>query len=142
MEEPFYTIRKVHAIRRQVDALGLETPDEFWRLSLPKLQQYCNGCGAESMPEYQRKVLTIALAMYEAAFFVHDAAYELMEDREAADQMLLRNMRKIVRYHFGTFWWLKRKAWIERLTIIPLVYGIVALAGGKAHEEAQKDGGA
>lgn len=139
---PFYTIEEVSAIRRQVEALGLETPEGFWRLSLKTLQRYCNGCGADAMPEYQRRVLTAALSMYEAAFFVHDVCYELMTDRAEADKMLLRNMRKIVKYHFGTFWFLKRSAWIERLAVIPPVYGIVALAGGKAHSEAQKDGGA
>ncbi len=135
----FYTLEEIDRLRKQVEALGLEVPDGFRQMSPLQLQQECNGCGAESMPEKQRRVLTAALAMYEAAFFVHDAAYALIGKGEA-DDMMYRNMVKIVRYNFGTFWWLKKSALIERFTIIPAVYGIVAVGGDDAYEAAQKDG--
>jgi hypothetical protein len=137
---PFYTVQKINALRRQVEALGLEVPEGYWRISLTQLQRICNGCGPERWSDIKRKALTIALARYEAAFFVHDICYEFMKDRDEADQMLLRNMKHIFRRDFGTFWWLKKTAWIERFTIIPLIYGAVALGGDEAHEEAQKGG--
>jgi hypothetical protein len=142
-EEPFYTIQRIDALRRTVEFYGLEVPDEFWRLSLTKLQKYCNGCGPERWSEIKRKALTAALSRYEAAFFIHDVCYEIMSDREEADRMLLRNMKHIFRRDFGTFWRLKKTGWLERCTIIPAVYGAVALAGDDAYAEAQKeDGGA
>lgn len=139
--EPFYTIQRIDALRRQVEYYGLEVPLEFWSLSLPKLQKYCNGAGPERWSEIKRKALTIALSRYEVAFFVHDVCYELMGDRQAADDMLLRNMKMIFRRDFGTFWWLKKTAWAERLTVIPAVYAAVALGGDEAHQEAQKNDG-
>lgn len=142
MTEPFYTIQRVNALRRQVEYYGLEVPLEFWRLSLPKLQKYCNGCGPESWSNGKRKALTAALSRYEAAFFVHDVCYELMADRDEADRMLLRNMLIIFRRDFGFFWWLKKTGWAERIGIIPVVYALVAFGGNDAYTEAQKDGGA
>lgn len=138
MKKHFYTIQKVNALKRQVEALGLEVPDGYWRISLTQLQRICNGCGPERWSELMRKISTAALSRYEAAFFVHDVCYELMKDRNEADKMLLRNMKHIFRRDFGTFWWLKKTAWIERFTIIPLIYGAVALGGDEAHEEAQE----
>ena len=139
MSEYFYTIQRANAIRSQVDALGLDTPDGFWRLSLPQLQKWCNGAGPERWSEIKRKALTIALSRYEAAFFVHDVCYELMADRTEADKMLYRNMLIIFRRDFGMFWWLKKTGWAERIGIIPVVYGLVALGGDEAHAEAQKE---
>jgi hypothetical protein len=141
-EEPFYTVQRIDALRRQVEYYGLEVPLEFWSLSLPKLQKYCNGCGAENWSYLKRKALTVALSRYETAFFVHDVCYELMADRAEADKMLLRNMLIIFRRDFGIFWWLKKTGWAERLGIIPVVYGLVALGGEDAHAEAQKGDGA
>jgi hypothetical protein len=137
-EEPFYTVQRVDALRRQVEYYGLEVPLEFWSLSLPKLQKYCNGCGAENWSYLKRKALTIALSRYEAAFFVHDVCYELMADRTEADKILYRNMLIIFRRDFGIFWWLKKTGWAERIGIIPVVYGLVALGGDEAYTEAQK----
>jgi hypothetical protein len=65
-----------------------------------------------------------------------------MADREEADKMLLRNMLIIFRRDFGMFWWLKKTGWAERIGIIPVVYGLVALGGEDAHAEAQKEDGA
>ena len=141
-EEPFYTVQRIDALRRMVEFYGLEVPDEFWSLSLIKLQKICNGCGPASWSSGKRKALTAALSRYEAAFFVHDVCYELMKDRTEADRMLLRNMRTIFRRDFGFFWWLTKTGWAERIGIIPVVYALVAFGGDNAYVEAQKDGGA
>jgi hypothetical protein len=125
-----------------VEYYGLEVPEEYWGLSLFKLQSYCNGCGPERWSVGKRKALTAALSRYEVAFFVHDICYGLMKDRDEADKMLLRNMKIIFRRDFGMFWWLTKTGWAERIGIIPVVYGLVALGGDDAHAEAQKDGGA
>lgn len=134
----FYTIQRVDALRRQVEALGLEVPEGFYRLPLPALQKFCNGCGPERWNKHIRKISTAALSRYEAAFFVHDVCYELMKDRSGADKMLLRNMKLIFRRDFGPFWWLTKTGWIERVGAIPFVYGMVAFGGEKAYEEAQE----
>lgn len=141
-EEHFYSIQRVDALRRQVECYGLEVPIEFWSLSLPKLQKFCNGCGTDRFPVIVRKALTAWLSRYEAAFFIHDVCYELMKDRAEADRMLMRNMLIIFRRDFGMFWWLTKSGWAERIGIIPVVYGLVALGGEEAHTEAQKDDGA
>lgn len=136
--QPFYTIQRIEALRRTVEFYGLEVPEGFWRLSLVKLQAYCNGCGPERWSAMKRRALTAALSRYEAAFFVHDICYELMTDRDEADKMLLRNMRAIFHRDFGFFWWLKKTGWAERIGIIPVVYGLVAWGGDDAHAEAQE----
>ncbi|MBE6355798.1 MAG: hypothetical protein E7058_01640 [Lentisphaerae bacterium] len=140
IEEHFYTMQRIDALRKTVEFYGLEVPLEFWNLSLPKLQKYCNGCGAENWSVIKRQALTAALSRYEAAFFVHDICYELMTDRAEADKMLLRNMRAIFRRDFGLFWWLTKRGWAERIGIIPVVYGLVAWGGEDAYQAARKDG--
>lgn len=141
-EEPFYTVQRIDALRRMVEFYGLEVPDGFWGLSLIRLQKYCNGCGPERWSVGKRKALTAALSRYEAAFFVHDVCYNLMADRDEADEMLLRNMLIIFHRDFGFFWWLKKTGWAERIGIIPVIYATVAFGGDDAYTEAQKDGGA
>jgi hypothetical protein len=136
--QPFYTIQRIEALRRTVEFYGLEVPEGFWRLSLVKLQDYCNGCGPEHWSAMKRRALTAALSRYEAAFFVHDVCYELMADRDEADNMLLRNMLIIFHRDFGFFWWLKKTGWAERIGIIPVVYGLVAWRGDDAYTEAQE----
>ena len=134
----FYTISQIDALRRQVEAYGLEVPDGFWRLSIRQLQVFCNGAGPERWSELKRKALTAALSRYETAFMVHDVCYEIGITQKDADAMMLRNMRKIFRRDYGFFWWLSKAAWLERLTVIPVVYAAVRFGGEDAYTEAQK----
>lgn len=134
----FYSFPELRQLQIQTERYGLDVPDGYYGLTLTQIREYANGCGSEAMSEIKRKALTSALKMYEPAFFIHDICYELMENREDADDMMRRNMITIMKHDFGTFWFLSKKGLVERFIVIPSVYTAVALCGGTAHDAAQE----
>lgn len=136
----FYTIEQIAAIRRQVEAYGLEVPDGFYGIGLRKLQKFFNGCGAEYFPRIVRSGLSAYTDRYAPDFMVHDVDYEIGTDKAVADRRMLKNMWRVFRHHFGFWWFVNKSALFELFLIIVPSYIAVRLGGNKAYDDSRKVG--
>lgn len=135
-----YTLEEIAALRQEIIARKLDTPELWGALTNEDLQKWCNGCGPERFPEFVRFGLSHLLGRYAAAFAIHDIDYMFAGKRDA-DSRMRSNMLKIWRKDFGIWRYLSKPGLLNRLIVIPLVWAMVSTAGDSAYREAQKEGG-
>ena len=137
---PFYTAHEINHLRTAAQYYKLDAPAEFWHKVADELKYVCNGAGPDRWSEIKRRAMTAALKPYESAFAIHDVEYEYrIGTQRISDKRLRKNMLKIWRKNFGFWRWFSRAGRVERLVIIPAVYAAVAIGGGQAWEDADKE---
>lgn len=134
-----YSIAEIKQIRLQADELGLYAPPLFWELPESELVKICNGCGAESMPEWSRELLTWLYRNYTAAHCIHDAEYELSDGTEIsrceADAEFYENCLVLWKHKYGWSRWINPIA-LYGLKKIRLAYRALQCCGRPAWKEA------
>jgi hypothetical protein len=134
-----YTLEEIAALRREIEARGLEVHELWGMLTDEDLQQWCNGCGPQNAPEIVRRGLTGMLQRYRTAFVVHDIDY-MFAAKEEADSRMKRNMLTIWAQDFGFWRYLSKPGLLNRIVVIPVTYQAVSICGKEAYLEAQNVG--
>lgn len=115
----------VAVVLRLISKYTLDYPSALADITDDKLREQYNGVGSERWSEDKRKALSEAFKPYEVCVVIHDVCQARGIPAYIADDMLWHNLLKVWAKDFGIFRWFKRKAWIERIKVLPKLYKIL-----------------
>lgn len=134
-----YTEIEIENLRKQAKEAGLSAPDWYWSTNTAALTVICNGCGAESFPEWCRELLTWLYRNYAPAHNIHDCRYEesdnMYSSRLLADDEFRDNCIILWERRYGWSRWINPVALYAR-NKIRLAYNALRLCGIYAWQEA------
>ena len=110
-----YDRAKLRELLDVAESAGLDCPADFRRAGIDDLAVYCNGIGADWMPDWLREAISGLNPTLVLAADIHDIRYALggtESERKAADDEMLENGLKLANYRYG--WYDPRRYWVRK----------------------------